>query len=303
VFEESLDERGIHVMTQEEAFIQAIREAPEDDAPRLIFADWLEEHGQADRAEFIRLQCQLARMADKNPERSALTSRTDDLLRSHWDEWVGPFREIVGSRRDRYGESWMGEKYDPRTYPARFVRGFVPMLSLDAERFVDCASELNGLTPLRILNLWAAGRCARALANTAELKGLSMLAFPDYSDSPLRAADAAVLAASPYLYGLSMLHLGMNSLGDEGVEALVQAPWLVSVSWLDLTENGLSDRSTRFLADSPFLGNLRTLHLRRNALSLGGIRSLDNSANLRRLRRLEYDPPTDNGPSVGNDAP
>ena len=28
-----------------------------DDLPRLIFADWLDEHGDADRAEFIRLQC------------------------------------------------------------------------------------------------------------------------------------------------------------------------------------------------------------------------------------------------------
>ena len=27
-----------------DAFLQAIRDAPEDDGPRLIYADWLEEH-------------------------------------------------------------------------------------------------------------------------------------------------------------------------------------------------------------------------------------------------------------------
>ena len=40
------------------AFINAIREAPCDDAPRLIYADWLEENADPARAEFIRLQCE-----------------------------------------------------------------------------------------------------------------------------------------------------------------------------------------------------------------------------------------------------
>ena len=35
---------------------------PADDAPRLIYADWLEEHGDSARAEFIRVQCELARL-------------------------------------------------------------------------------------------------------------------------------------------------------------------------------------------------------------------------------------------------
>src|SRR5262249_32452387 len=31
------------------------------DIVRLVFADWLEEHGQPERAEFIRIQCELER--------------------------------------------------------------------------------------------------------------------------------------------------------------------------------------------------------------------------------------------------
>lgn len=42
-----------------QSFLQSIIATPEDDTPRLIFADWLEEHGDSDRAEFIRLQCEL----------------------------------------------------------------------------------------------------------------------------------------------------------------------------------------------------------------------------------------------------
>ena len=32
-------------MTDDEAFIRAIVDAPGDDAPRLIYADWLDERG------------------------------------------------------------------------------------------------------------------------------------------------------------------------------------------------------------------------------------------------------------------
>jgi uncharacterized protein (TIGR02996 family) len=35
-------------MTQEKAFLQAIIENPDDDAPRLIYADWLDENGQSE---------------------------------------------------------------------------------------------------------------------------------------------------------------------------------------------------------------------------------------------------------------
>jgi uncharacterized protein (TIGR02996 family) len=44
------------------ALLRAICAAPDDDTPRLVAADWLEEHGDPDRAAFIRIQCELARL-------------------------------------------------------------------------------------------------------------------------------------------------------------------------------------------------------------------------------------------------
>jgi uncharacterized protein (TIGR02996 family) len=41
----------------QDAFVRDVAANPEDDAPRLIFADWLEDNGDPDRAEFVRLQC------------------------------------------------------------------------------------------------------------------------------------------------------------------------------------------------------------------------------------------------------
>jgi uncharacterized protein (TIGR02996 family) len=64
---------GWHFVTAEammshQAFLQAIMETPDDDTPRLIYADWLEDNGDKERAEFIQLQCQIAELSpDDDP--------------------------------------------------------------------------------------------------------------------------------------------------------------------------------------------------------------------------------------------
>src|SRR5262249_53214424 len=45
-------------MSQYAAFLAAIRENPDDDTPRLAFADWLAENGEPERGELIRAQVQ-----------------------------------------------------------------------------------------------------------------------------------------------------------------------------------------------------------------------------------------------------
>jgi uncharacterized protein (TIGR02996 family) len=58
------------------ALVAAIRATPDDDLPRLVAADWLEEHGEPERAEFIRLQCELEPMR--------YVTIGDQTLRQHW---------------------------------------------------------------------------------------------------------------------------------------------------------------------------------------------------------------------------
>lgn len=71
----------------ETAFLQAIIAEPNRDDLRLIFADWIEERGDTDRAEFIRLQC--ARMPYTIPGQ-----RETDLLVRHKNEWAQPILQI-----------------------------------------------------------------------------------------------------------------------------------------------------------------------------------------------------------------
>lgn len=53
-------------MTERDALLAAILSSPEDDTPRMIYADWLEERGEVERADFVRVQCELARTPPLN---------------------------------------------------------------------------------------------------------------------------------------------------------------------------------------------------------------------------------------------
>ena len=45
---------------EQDQLLGAIRDQPEDDTARLAYADWLDENGDGERAEFVRIQCRLA---------------------------------------------------------------------------------------------------------------------------------------------------------------------------------------------------------------------------------------------------
>lgn len=48
-------------LSRPDSFLAAIVAEPDDDAPRLVYCDWLEEQGDVTRAEFLRVQCELAK--------------------------------------------------------------------------------------------------------------------------------------------------------------------------------------------------------------------------------------------------
>ena len=55
-------------MTADElALLRGVEAAPDDDLPRLVYADWLDEHGRHARAEFIRVQCERASIERRLP--------------------------------------------------------------------------------------------------------------------------------------------------------------------------------------------------------------------------------------------
>src|SRR5262245_61996101 len=88
-----------------EPFLATILDDPASDVARLVYADWLEEQGDP-RAEFIRVQIEMAQLLDNDSRRESLSDRELRLLARHGDLWRA---EIPEWARD----------------PCEFVRGFV----------------------------------------------------------------------------------------------------------------------------------------------------------------------------------
>src|SRR6202030_4321823 len=100
-------------MSPEKSFLHAILEAPDDDTPRLVYADWLDEHGRPEQAEFIRIQCQLEKVPPghlpppvldrrertrdtiRSTSRAKLVRRAKSLLKKHGKKWAGPLHRMV----------------------------------------------------------------------------------------------------------------------------------------------------------------------------------------------------------------
>ena len=64
-------------------FFEDILAHPDDNAPRLIFADWLDEHGDGARAEFIRVQVERATLPAWDARQVRLRLRERALIEEH----------------------------------------------------------------------------------------------------------------------------------------------------------------------------------------------------------------------------
>jgi uncharacterized protein (TIGR02996 family) len=288
-------------MTPNEAFLQAILEDPDDDAPRLIYADWLEERGDP-RGEFIRLQCDLARMGQGDPRCPALQYQEQQLLGAHRAEWLGPLPQGT------------------ILYEPIFRRGFLEAVSLEPRTFLELGEQLFRLHPLRRLSFpgpdeerrFAAlaaspllarltalcihgitDRAAEVLAASPHLTRLTALDLPRGRLGPI---GTRALASSPSLQQLNSLSLYANAIGPQGAEALAASPYLARLTCLDLDGlstrhgdwvNNISDRGAEALAASPYLTRLGKLSLYHNEIGDPGARALAASPTLANLVDLK----------------
>ena len=67
-------------------FLAAICANPDDDAPRLVYADWLDEHGDP-RGEFIRVQVELAALCQPRMLHGAFPSHFCKICKALWILW------------------------------------------------------------------------------------------------------------------------------------------------------------------------------------------------------------------------
>ncbi|MFL5341901.1 MAG: TIGR02996 domain-containing protein [Gemmataceae bacterium] len=251
-------------MTDETAFLRTILDRPLDDAPRLVYADWLEECGDTARAEFIRVQVELAQLPADDPRRSELAARERELLHRHERDWVAALGDWV--------REW------------RFSRGLIEYVRVQAADFVDRGGVL-----LEKAAVWHARLCdaTNRIAAVADSPVLPRLRALDLGFNSLTAERLEPLFRSPAVANLESLDLGRNDqLRDAGAAALAAAPFLRGLRTLRLYRCGLSGAG----AASLFAGrwpNLVELDLENNhRVGPAGAAAIARSRAARRLRRL-----------------
>jgi uncharacterized protein (TIGR02996 family) len=246
-------------MTHADAFLQDILAHPDDDAPRLIFADWLEEQGDAAsvaRAEFIRVQCALTRGELPLQKRAELDRRQQQLLEQYGNQWARPIH--------RWVRTW------------EFHRGFIDTVAMSADSFFAEANRLFGRAPIRSLTL-------------------RPLTYPSlHPDVRPPLILIAVLADNKHLRRLRSLSLSDNQMESQHLRALVVSKHLTSLTKLDLSNNRIGDGGIGALSGAPLLGRLEHLNLCGNDIGANGLRALahaleelSRSRKGLRLQRLE----------------
>ena len=76
------------------ALLNACRADPASDLPRLVLADWLDEHDDPARAEFLRVQCELVRPTLDTERTATLKLRERALIDANWRAWAGGLNEM-----------------------------------------------------------------------------------------------------------------------------------------------------------------------------------------------------------------
>jgi uncharacterized protein (TIGR02996 family) len=252
--------RETRAMSEREAFLRAICESPDDDAPRLIYADWLEERGDP-LSEFIRVECAMVGLAREDPRFRRLWVRDLELLRRHKDKWFGRVRQKL---------AWWETR-----------RGFMDEVRTDAATFLEHAEELFRFNPaVRHVKVTATGEHLPGLAACRHLQWVTQL---DLSQNVIGDPGIQVLAASPHLGRLHALDLRGCGIGPAGARTLAESPLLAQLVHLNLGANQIGDAGVEALLGSPYFVRPLRLHL-------DGIQGLDSDTGQRGVLR----------PNIGN---
>jgi len=254
-------------MYNSRTLLKAIFAHPEDDALRLIYSDWLDEHGDSARADFIRLQLRLARLPIYDPRLSELIDQERAMLRSNEQNWFSELPSLSGV-------TW-----------GAFERGFVESAEFDdVHSFLRQAEAVIDLIPLRearFLDLTPI-----TLAHLASSRQLSRIKALDLSHHGLTDKEIGTLLRSPNVTGLEVLDLDYNEIGDEGLQILSESRFLNELRELKLSRNNYHGFGIQLLAESQNVENIVTLDVSKNMIGRLGTMALTKANGLNSLREL-----------------
>ena len=234
-----------------ETLFQAICSSPEDDFPRLLFADLLEEQGHpalAARASFIRRQIECEHHPLGSPARLELNRQIGVLRDQFQDEWDRAFTD-----RNQCFESVTRR------------RGFVDEVQIAVDQLLSLGEQIFLTAPVRCLRLLDARTreisesAWESLGNQSWLNRVRVLQLGPRSQDLNRTGSLQIdsppmrlLLTAPGWNRLQCLELPNNHLDDGWLIAFIhrraESSWFRSVTEYDLSHNDLTDASAYALA-------------------------------------------------------
>jgi uncharacterized protein (TIGR02996 family) len=282
-------------MTDADALLAAAVAAPEDDLPRLVFADWLDEHGDPDRAEFIRLQIALARGQADEPAVAAARAR--ELLAEHKPAWEIPGLQPAGQSFRRGFVEGLRMAAEPFVAHAERISRAAPVVELrlqTAAPFLVDLATVPWLDRVETLDLRANNHLAPRLGPFFAAARLPRLRALNLQNTGLAGDDYDTLAAAAGgLPRLERLVLSGNYVGDAGCERLAGARSLAGLRELVMRcdmiafSDAIHAAGAAALAESPHLTDLRSLDLAGHHIGDAGLRALAHSPNAAALEVLD----------------
>ncbi len=258
-------------MTDHAALLAAVCDRPDDDTPRLVFADLLDDDGDAARAAFIRTQVELARVPDHHPLWAKCRHLDPDVFRA----W-GMAHTLPRPLPD--GLAWN---------PHQFRRGFPWLVgALSAEAVAAGGDRLLSLAPVQ-----AVAFDDRARPNLLELAAAPVLARLrrlEFTTFPLDADDLRPLTRSPHAAGLEELAFEHQGISPEGLALLAASDVFPRLRALTLHNNALPPAllvDALAAADRP--GELRHLKLSLSDLPAADAAHLFALPLMRTVERLD----------------
>ena len=216
-----------HPMSDETALLHAIAAHPDEDTPRLALADWLDEHGRADRAAFIRGQIELAQLADDSPRRREVAFRCRQLLDAHEDDWLDPFAfeafEFDWGWSRGFVETFTTSPDDLELFDAELFRTYpfrrVWVCDLNDGR-VDDLNLIPANNRIAALDLIGNGLGTNHLKKLAKMTHFPHLRELGFMFNELRDTAVKVLCGEPFFQRLQLLRLGANPFTARGRDQL-----------------------------------------------------------------------------------
>jgi len=270
----------------EDELVAAIVAAPDDDAPRLVLADWLSERGDP-RGEQIAVEIALARATPG--ERAPLVERATTLRAQLGDPQLDGIR--VAFRRERGMIDHATLHIDALLAREQELFAVAPVLrSIEVthvdERSVAALLSRPWFSRLRSLELswYVPDAAAVAVARSPVARGLARLSI---HHTALSAATFAALGASEHLAALHELDVSLSGETDACIAALLGPGALSALVSFGVTNNTVGTAGCNAIAG--FVAPLRSLYVGSNRLGHRGISAIVRSPHRRGVVCLDLD--------------